>query len=144
MPAAEALGVVLPAAAGDGAADVVRLAKRFACSQRHVYRLVDGGLLASPTLLGSRNYWRESDVEAAELRRKLPRRPPKTRAPQRSRDVLELTRAFWDCWRACGLRLAVELVQNEGVEHPDQVPVGAHARLAHDLRTAVALKRRRL
>lgn len=116
-------------------------AKRLQVTPRHVYRMVDYGWLARPTLIGSRNYWTPEDLDLADFRRKLPRPPASgTRLGiEKKKDGAELARAFLACWQACGLSMAVGLVRAEGAERPGQLPRGVHARLSMTLRRAAAL-----
>ncbi len=114
-------------------------ARRLGVTVRHVYRLVDEGVLPPPTKLGYRNMWSETDLTVAESRRQSgirPQRPPDpSRAIERKKDEAELARAFMACWRAAGLSLAVSLVKAEGAEHPGQLQRGQHRRLAQKLWT---------
>jgi hypothetical protein len=119
---------------------VQKVARRLACSSRRVYQLVDEGVLPAPSKRGYRNFWSELDLQVCESRRRLPRKAPSGhQGRERKKDRAELARAFFVCWEAAGLALAVKLVKAEGVDHPGQIPRGVHTRLSHALRTAAAL-----
>ena len=118
-------------------------AKRLACTQRHVYRLVDEGVLPAPIRLGFRNFWGETDLQVAESRRQHrtpPRRVPgRPRAIEKKRDGADLARAFFACWESAGLSVALSLVKAEGADRPGQLPRGVHNRLSQTLRRAAAM-----
>ena len=120
-------------------------ARRLGITVRHLYRLVDCGIVPPPTRLGYRNHWSETDLSVAESRRKehtQPRRPSgASRGIERKRDGAELARAFWACWKSAGLQTAITLVRAEGAEHPGKLPRGVHQRLSYALHRAADLGR---
>lgn len=112
-------------------------AKRFGCTIRHLYRMVDLGWLARPTRIGARNYWTQEQLDLAELRRKLPCVPQvRGKAIEAKKDQAELARAFFACWDAVGLEVATAIVRAEGVSRPKDLKRGQHARLSFALRRA--------
>jgi predicted DNA-binding transcriptional regulator AlpA len=118
-------------------------AKRLAVTRRHLDRLIAKGILPRPTFLGSRRFWLETDLQAAEVRRQFHTRTPRAsggpKAIERKRSDAELARAFFACWEAAGLSVALSLVKAEGADRPGQLPRGVHNRLSQTLRRAAAM-----